>query len=110
MSKRRSVTSQDAMHFIGAEDAEHATAAARRLNLYGRRIVLGLMTQEAGASSGYEEFLYFKEGNLDAIRSGTYKLHLHLKELRASAGVAKCNKPRMPRWTSTPPSHVSRTT
>ena len=46
MSKRRSVTSQDAMHFIGAEDAEHATAAARRLNLYGRRIVLGLMTQE----------------------------------------------------------------
>ncbi len=43
--------------------------------------MLGLMTQEAGASSGYKEFLYFKEGNLDAIRSGDYKLHLHLKEL-----------------------------
>ena len=43
--------------------------------------MLGLMTQEVGASSEYEEFLYFKEGNLDAIRSGDYKLHLHLKEL-----------------------------
>lgn len=43
--------------------------------------MLGLMTQEAGASSGYKEFLYFKEGNLDAIRSGDYKLHLHPKEL-----------------------------
>ena len=43
--------------------------------------MLGLMTQEAGASSGYKKFLYFKEGNLNAIRSGDYKLHLHLKEL-----------------------------
>lgn len=43
--------------------------------------MLGLMTQEAGASSGYKKFLYFREGNLDAIRSGDYKLHLHLKEL-----------------------------
>lgn len=43
--------------------------------------MLEFMTQEVGASSGYKEFLYFKEGNLDAIRSGNYKLHLHLKEL-----------------------------
>ena len=43
--------------------------------------MLGLMTQEVGASSEYEEFLYFKEGRLEAIRSGDYKLHLHLKEL-----------------------------
>lgn len=43
--------------------------------------MLGLMTQKAGASSGYKKFLYFNQGSLEAIRSGDYKLHLHLKEL-----------------------------
>jgi len=43
--------------------------------------MLELMKHAPDAASGYEHFLYFNRGNLEAIRSGDFKLHLHRKEL-----------------------------
>ena len=63
-------------------------AGARSPEMDGRDII-GLLRGEAGATSPHEVFCYYQMNQLQAVRSGRWKLHLPLSDKRRNWGKSE---------------------